>query len=111
MKKLLPAIAVFSGFLFNVLSGTGQHSLDDRLHMAAYNGNCQEIQQLLEKGANINAQMTDGATALLIGACNKASFGDQDRRVQTELNRIGRPGERRFQLSIGRLRPEHRSVS
>ena len=42
----------------------GSNSLDYQLISAAYNGDTTVVQQLLEKGANIEAKDNDGDTAL-----------------------------------------------
>ena len=48
MKCCLSVLFTFAGFILCCLPASGQHSLDDRLQMAAYGGNCQN-EQLLER--------------------------------------------------------------
>lgn len=70
MKKVLLAIALFASYFFSSLPAAGQYSLDDRLLAAAYNGNADAIQPLLDKGANIDARNYMGNTALFTAAIN-----------------------------------------
>jgi len=51
------------------------------------NNQTEAVKCLLEKGANIDAKMRDGTTALLVAVCNKASFADRGRR-KTEVARL-----------------------
>ena len=72
MKKVL--VSIFS--LAMVLSwnhpaaGQGGSSLNDQLIQAAEKGDTAAVQQLLDKGANIEAQSDYGRTALMYAATN-----------------------------------------
>lgn len=69
MKKALFAIAVFSIFLIFCLPASGQYSLDDRLlSYASFGNRVESVQELLEKGANIEAKDKYGQTPLILAA-------------------------------------------
>jgi tetratricopeptide (TPR) repeat protein len=70
MKKTLPAIALVVLFLSCCHPAAGQYSLNDRLLTAAKNGKTDEIQPLLDKGANIEAANESGVTPLMMAALN-----------------------------------------
>ena len=72
MKKvivtiLLPTILLLSR---QAAGQAAPGSLDDQLIQAARNGDTTAVQQLLDKGANIEAKNSKGSTALYIAAAN-----------------------------------------
>ena len=71
MKKVLASIFSIAMVLSLSQMAAGQSgsgSLDDQLIQAAANGNTAAVQQLLDKGANIEAKNSVGSTALIMAA-------------------------------------------
>jgi ankyrin repeat protein len=66
MKRLHGAIILPTIFFLSALATgqAGSGSLNDQLIAAASNGDTATVQQLLDKGANIEAKDSDGYTAL-----------------------------------------------